>query len=379
MPNALRALSKLLPLGWALVAGASLADTGGYQIEERAGPFEHPWSFCFLPDGDLLLTERPGTLLRIAANSRSATRIEGVPETYFAGQGGFLDVVIDPGFRDNGLVYLSYADGDRKNNRTAVFRGRLDGDTLVDGAVILKAAADKSTAHHYGGRMVFLEDGTLLLTVGDGFDRRKDAQNLDSHFGKLLRMNRDGSAPQDNPFADRGGAAALILSYGHRNPQGLAVDAESGMLWQHEHGPLGGDEVNLIAAGENYGWPAATRGRDYTGASVSPYVSLDGMQDPKTGWTPSIAPAGLALYRGDLFPAWRGSLFVAALKSRDVRRLTVVDDTVTAEESLFSDLGERIRDVREGPDGALYLLTDGADGRLLRVTPKPAGTTDRAD
>jgi len=370
MPNALHALLKLLPLCWVFAAGAALAETGGYEIEERAGPFEHPWSFCFLPNGNLLLTERPGSLLHIDADAGSATVIEGVPTTYFAGQGGFLDVVIDPEFEDNNLVYLSYADGDRKSNRTAVFRGRLDGNALVDGKVILAAAADKSTAHHYGGRMAFLEDGTLLLTVGDGFDRRVEAQNLDSHFGKLLRMNRDGSAPSDNPFADRSGPAALILSYGHRNPQGLAVDAESGMLWQHEHGPLGGDEVNLIAAGENYGWPAATHGRDYTGASVSPYVSLDGMQDPKTGWTPSIAPAGLALYQGSLFPAWRGSLFVAALKSRDVRRLTVVDDTVTAEESLFSELGERIRDVRVGPDGALYLLTDGADGRLLRVSPE---------
>ena len=373
MPSAIRALLKWLPLWWVFVAGVSFAEIGGYRIEERAGPFDHPWSFCFLPNGDLLLTERPGTLLRVDANSGSATRIEGVPQTYFAGQGGFLDVVIDLEFADNRLVYLSYADGDRKHNRTAVFRGRLDGNTLVDGQVIFKAAADKNTAHHYGGRMAFPGDGTLLLTVGDGFDRRTDAQNLDSHFGKLLRMNRDGSAPRDNPFSERSGPASLILSYGHRNPQGLVADPENGTLWLHEHGPRGGDEVNRIEAGENYGWPAATEGRDYSGAAVSPYVSLDGMRDPIKGWTPSIAPAGFTLYGGNAFPAWRGSLFVAALKSRDVRRLTVDGETITAEEILFAELGERFRDVREGPDGLLYLLTDGVNGRLLKVTPERRG------
>jgi len=372
MPSAIRTLLKSLPLCCAFLAGVSVADAGSYQIEKRTASLDHPWSFCFLPNGDLLLTERPGTLLRIDANTGTTTRIEGAPATYFAGQGGFLDVVIDPEFTDNRLVYLSYADGSRSSNRTAVFRGRLDGNALVDGQVILKAAADKSTAHHYGGRMAFLEDATLLLTVGDGFDRRTDAQKLDSHFGKLLRINRDGSAPEDNPFADSDGAASLILSYGHRNPQGLAVDPEDGTLWLHEHGPRGGDEVNRIEAGQNYGWPAATEGRDYSGAAVSPYVSLDGMQDPEKVWTPSIAPAGMALYRGDAFPAWQGSLFVAALKSRDVRRLSIGNGTITAEEILFAELGERIRDVREGPDGALYLLTDGANGRLLRVTPERA-------
>jgi glucose/arabinose dehydrogenase len=295
--------------------------------------------------------------------------IEGTPATYVAGQGGYFDVVLDPEFATNRLVYLAYAEGTKRANRTAVMRARLEGDEFVETEVILRVEPDKNTAHHYGGRLAFLPDGTLLVTTGEGFTFRDQAQDLDSQFGKVLRINTDGSVPPDNPFAERGGRAAKIWSYGHRNPQGLAVDPVSGTVWLHEHGPRGGDEVNRIEPGRNYGWPAITYGVDYSGAQISPYTEYPGMEQPVTYWDPSIAPSGLAVYRGDAFPAWRGNLFVGALKDRDVRRLAIENGAVVAEETLFEALGERIRDVRAGPDGFLYLLTDSSDGRLVRVSP----------
>ncbi|MEO1246755.1 MAG: PQQ-dependent sugar dehydrogenase [Pseudomonadota bacterium] len=383
MPVAHSRIVKPLRRGWLLAALVGTAMTAAasderldershYRIEELLSGLDHPWSLAFLPDGDLLFTQRSGALLRRDGETGEVAPVAGVPSTYVAGQGGLFDVLIDPGFASNRLIYISYADGDRRENRTAVFRGRLDGKTLTDGEVILRAAADKNTAHHYGGRMAFLGDGTLLLTVGDGYDRRNAAQDLNTHFGKLLRFNPDGSAPPDNPFAALGGAAAFVLSYGHRNPQGIAVDPASGRIWLHEHGPRGGDEVNLIDEGGNYGWPAITYGRDYSGAAVSPYTALEGMQQPQKVWSPSIAPAGLTVYRGDAFPEWRGDLLIAALKSQDVRRLDVRNGRVADEAIVFAEIGERIRDVREGPQGYLYLLTDGSNGRLLRVTPRKA-------
>ena len=338
-----------------------------YAIDEIASGLDFPWSVAFLPNGDYLVAERSGRLLRIAGSERH--EIAGVPDTYVAGQGGFFDIVLDPSFGDNRLVYLSFADGGKRANRTAVIRGRLEADRIVDSDVILQVEPDKNTAHHYGGRMAFLPDGTLLITTGEGFAFRDQAQDINSQFGKTLRIHADGSIPEDNPYRAKGGPAAKVWTWGHRNPQGLAVDTVNGTVWLHEHGPRGGDEVNRLVAGANYGWPAITYGVDYSGARISPYTEYEGMEQPVTYWDPSIAPSGLTVYRGAAFPDWSGNLFVGALKDRDVRRLVVVDGKVIEEEVLFANIGERIRDIRTSPDGFLYILTDSRNGRLLRIRP----------
>ena len=338
-----------------------------YQLETVSSGLHYPWSVAQLPDGSLLVTERRGKLLHISADGSSREEITGVPTTWLAGQGGFFDIVLHPEFAANRLIYLAYAKGDRDANGTAIWRARLQGNTLLDGSDILWVADKKNTAQHYGGRLLFLPDTSLLLTTGDGFDFREQAQNPLSELGKVLRINDDGSIPADNPFTEPG--SERVWTLGHRNPQGLALAGDSGAVYLHEHGPKGGDEVNLLRAGENYGWPAVTHGVDYSGAYVSPFTDLPGLTPPVHGWTPSIAPSGMTLYDGDLFPAWRGKLLVGALVDKEVRVLTLQDGEVSSETALFTELGARIRDVRTGMDGHVYLLTDAEDGALLRVWP----------
>ncbi len=337
-----------------------------YTLETIVDDLRNPWSIAFLPDGDYLVTEREGALLRLRPDG-SRVSLTGVPDTYFAGQGGFFDIILDPAFAQNQLVYLSYAHGTPDQNGTGVMRARLEADRLADSQLILLSDPSRATPQHYGGRLLFLPDGTLLVTVGDGFEYREAAQDIDQQLGKILRIDTDGDAPADNPFADRGGRAARVWTYGHRNSQGLARDQESGLVYMHEHGPRGGDEVNLILPGSNYGWPAVTGGIDYSGAYVSPFTEHPDMEKSLITWVPSIAPSGLAVYDGAAFPQWQGSLFVGALVDREVRRLELDKGVVTAEEALFSELGMRIRDIRQGPDGLLYILTD--EGSLVRVLP----------
>ena len=300
-------------------------------------------------------------IVKTASGGRVGEPLANVPEVYFAGQGGLFDVVLHPGFERNGLVYFSFAEGDPDDNGTAVARGRLTGDALNSVEVIFRNFSRKDTPVHYGGRLAFLPDGTLLLTTGDGFDYREDAQDIASGLGKVLRMNDDGSPAADNPFP----VSPWVYSYGHRNPQGLTV-APDGTVWLHEHGPRGGDEVNRIEAGENYGWPAVTHGVDYSGAEVSPYGEWPGMVSPLWDWTPSIAPSGLLLYQGERFPQWRGDLLVGALVDREVRRLRLEAGAPVEEEALFDELEARVRDVRSGPDGLIYLLLP---DRIVRVVP----------
>lgn len=355
---------------------ASCSMAADYRVETWAEGLDLPWSIAFLPDGSALVTELGGRLRPVSANGRVGEPLANVPAVYFAGQGGLFDVVLHPDFADNRLVYLSYAEGSPADNGTAVARGRLAGSAvesasgsgpglaLEDVEVIFRNFSRKDTAVHYGGRMAFLADGSLLLTTGDGFDYREDAQDVGSGLGKVLRMNDDGSPAPGNPFP----GSPYVYSYGHRNAQGLAV-SRAGDIWLHEHGPRGGDEVNRIEAGVNYGWPAITYGVDYSGAVISPYTEMEGMAQPVHHWTPSIAPSGLSIYEGELFPEWRGDLLLGALVAREVRRLELTGDDaagpVVREESLFPDISARIRDVRVGPEGAVYVLTP---DRVLRVT-----------
>ena len=332
-----------------------------YELETWAGAFDLPWSIAFLPDGSALVTELGGKLFHVEAGGQGRQQIANVPAVYFAGQGGLFDVVLHPRFEENRIIYLSYAEGDKKDNGTAVARGRLSDGSLEDFEVIFRNFSRKDTPVHYGGRLAFLPDGTLLLTTGDGFDYREAAQDVDSGLGKVLRMNDDGSAAAGNPFP----GSPYVYSYGHRNPQGLAVSNE-GVVWLHEHGPKGGDELNMIEPGKNYGWPAITYGVDYSGAVISPYTEWEGMEQPAQYWVPSIAPSGLAIYEAGLFPEWKGDLFIGALVDREVRRIDLRADGASREEKLFSEIAARVRDVRVGPGGALFVLTP---DRVIRITP----------
>ncbi len=368
----MRQLSALILGTLAVVLSAQAA---AYRVETVASGLAYPWSLAFLPGGRMLVTERPGRLRLIepGADGRPQLRAEavaGVPPVLAQGQAGLFDVLPHPAFAENGWVYLSLAHGTPSANHLRVVRGRFDGRGLAEVVPVFTSQPAKADSQHFGGRMAWLADGSLMLGMGDGNLERSDAQRLHTHLGKLLRISADGSVPTDNPFVRREGARPEIYSIGHRNPQGMVVVA--GVPYAHEHGARGGDELNRIEPGANYGWPVTTGGIDYTYARVSPYRSLPGIVPPLVEWTPSIAPAGLAWYDGTLFPAWRGSLFVAALKERSVRRVPLAGGVPGPQELLFQELGERIRDVRAGPDGAIYLLTDSATGRVLRVVPDPS-------
>ena len=341
------------------------------EIETLAEGLNHPWSVTFISDDEMLVTELSGNLRRVSNGLLSPTSIAGVPEVLFAGQGGLSEVLVDPNFADNGFIYLSFSapDADKpKLNRLNVIQARLKGNVLVDHKTLFQSDSPRKTAAHYGARLAFLADGTLLITSGDGFNYREQAQALDNHFGKIIRINTDGSIPEDNPFTTTPNALPDIWSYGHRNLQGLVI-TDDGTVYEHEHGPQGGDELNLVLPGKNYGWPAITYGVDYSGAMISPFTEHPGMEQPLKYWDPSIAPSGMILYRGDMFPHWQGNLFISALVPGDVRRLEMQDNQVVAEEILFTEFG-RIRNIVSAPDGSLILVTDGEDGKLIRVSAK---------
>ncbi|WP_426416137.1 PQQ-dependent sugar dehydrogenase [Aestuariirhabdus sp. LZHN29] len=343
-----------------------------YELQVVADGLNHPWSLSFLPDGRMLVTERAGQLRIIDAQGViQPAPVSGVPPVFGRSQGGLFEAIPHPDFSENQLLYLSYAWGDGAANGTRLARARLDGNRLRDLEVLFTVAPLKDTPVHYGGRIAFLPDGTLLLTTGDGFDYREASQKLDSLLGKVVRLNDDGSIPADNPFVGQEGARDEIYSYGHRNPQGLLYDEASGTVYLHEHGPKGGDEINILEPGKNYGWPVITYGRDYSGASITPYTEYDGMEQPLLHWTPSIAPSGMTLYQGQEFPQWQGDLMAGALAGRHVRLVELEQGRVVGQQELFAELGERIRDVRTAPDGTLYLLSDSSNGTLYRVKPKP--------
>jgi glucose/arabinose dehydrogenase len=346
--------------------------TAGYKVVEIAKDLDHPWSMAFLPDGSMLVTERAGRLRIIKNGALLPQAVSGVPAVHTGSQAGLFDIVLHPNFAQNGLVYLTFAAGTKSANGTQVARARFDGAALSDLQVIFKAMPLKDTDNHYGGRMAFLPDGTFVLTIGEGFEYREKAQDLGSDLGKVVRLNDDGTVPQNNPFIGQAGVRPEIYTWGHRNEQGLVFDAQSGRLWETEHGPRGGDELNRIVARKNYGWPLITYGMDYSGAYVSPYTQRSGLEQPVIYWTPSIAPSGLTIYRGDKFPAWNGDLFVGALAFKHLRRVHLdPQGNVVSQEQLLNDKHWRIRDVRVSPDGYLYVSTDEEDGRVLRLEPTP--------
>lgn len=352
----------------------------GWRIEEVVGGLRHPWAIAWLPEGAALVTERPGRLRLIRDGRLQPSPIAGLPDVFAEGQGGLLDLALHPRFASNRLVYLTCARGTSTANRTALVRGRLGDGRLEDVEVIFEVADDKAGGQHFGSRLAWLPDDSLLVSIGDGGNPpialdgapiRRQAQRLETQLGKILRLTDDGRPHPGNPFVDRPGARPEIWTLGHRNIQGLARDPLSGRVWATEHGARGGDELNLIEGGANYGWPLVTYSREYWGTRISDTTSAPEMRDPKAVWTPSKAPSGLAFYTGDKLPDWRGDLFSGALVFKEVRRIILDGERVVGEERL--PIGRRVRDVRQGPDGYLYLLTDEPSGQLLRILPDVPG------
>lgn len=370
-------LSRLFPLGLAaLMAGAAPAaiaqetvrsKAADFRIVEVATDLEHPWGLAFLPDGRMLVTERPGRLRIVGADGSLSTPLTGLPEIYDSGQGGLLDVILDPDFASNSTIYFSYSTPVERRGTTRIAKAKLTDTGLEDVTVLFTATTPGSNGRHFGSRLVIGTDGYLYASIGDhGAD--DTAQDLSLHSGKIIRITKDGAPAPDNPFLDTAGALPEIYTYGNRNPQGMTLTPE-GELWANEHGPRGGDEVNVITAGANYGWPVVTHGRAYSGLPMGEGKEKEGMTPPIQVYVPSIAPSGMAFYQGDAFKGWQGDLFIGALALTHLNRLDMENGKIVGEERLLEDKGWRIRDVRSGPDGFLYLLTDAPNGKLVRLEP----------
>ena len=358
----------------ALAAAPSVAQSQpSPKAQTVASGLQNPWAVAFLPDGRFLVTERPGRLRVVNADGQVQPAVQGLPEVAAGGQGGLLDVITDSAFASNRTIYFCFSEpGKGTTNSTALARARLSQDArrLEDVKVIFSQQPKFSSTAHFGCRIVERPDGTLFLTLGDRFSRRDDAQTLDNHHGKVVRVGKDGAIPKDNPFVGKAGALPEIWSYGHRNSQGATL-APDGSLWTHEHGARGGDEINRPQAGKNYGWPQVSFGVNYDGSKIgSGDSAAPGLEPPLHHWTPSIAPSGMAFLTSDRYGAgWKGNLFVGSLKFEYLDRIELKDGKVMAEHKLLEDVGQRIRDVRQGPDGLLYVVTDSPSGKLLRLLP----------
>ena len=373
----LLACSARLPAQPHITQGDVPAERGFHTVTLLQG-LEHPWGMDWMPNGDILVTERPGRLRLVRGDRLVSDPIAGIPEVFDSGQGGLLDISLHPRFKENHKIYFTYSHGTSGANRTRVASAVLKGDTLENWRVVFEVTATKSGSQHFGSRLLWMPDGTLLVSIGDGGNPpvrldgdwiRKQAQNRRSHLGKILRLNADGTIPNDNPFFNSADAEPAVWSYGHRNIQGLAYDPLRSRVWASEHGALGGDELNLIQAAKNYGWPAVTYSREYfDGSKISPQTSKPGMVDPKVVWTTAIAPSGLVIYTGDRFPRWHGDVFAGGLKSQDIRRIDL-DDAGHVIGQFALRIGQRVRDVRQGPDGLLYVITDESNGSLIRLEP----------
>jgi glucose/arabinose dehydrogenase len=339
-----------------------------YRVTTVTADLDHPWSVAFLTEGGFLVTERSGTLLKISADGKTRTPITGVPPVAAGDQAGLLDVVLAPDFRTSRTIFLSYTASGAGGIGTEVARARLKGNGLTEVRTIFRALPKTGMHKHCGSRILFAPDGTLIVTLGEKTEM-KEAQNRTNHLGKIVRINKDGSVPADNPFRKSFGYKPEIYTWGHRNVQGIILHPVTRQIWIHEHGPLGGDELNILKAGANYGWPVVTYGIDYSGAIISKKTTAPGIEPPILVWIPCIAPSGMTYYNGDRFPKWKGNLFIGSLVQTHLRRLVLEGNRVVRQEALLRELRERIRDVRAGPDGYLYVLTDNDNGRLLRIEP----------
>jgi aldose sugar dehydrogenase len=382
--TALRRACSRVALAMALLSGASsslpaevtnapAAPASKIRVEVVARGLEHPWGLAFLPDRRMLVTERPGRARIVSREGKLSRPLAGVPKVAATGQGGLLDIALAPDFERSRLVYMSYAEPrDGRTNGTSVAQARLVGaageERFEDVEVIFRQEPSHRGGLHFGSRLVFAPDGKLFVTLGERFEMQY-AQDLGRHWGKVVRLEPDGKVPADNPFVGKEGARPEIWSYGHRNAQSAAIHPDTGVLWVVEHGPRGGDEVNIVERGANYGWPVVGYGVDYSGSKIHSATHRAGMVPPIYYWVPSIAPSGMAFYTGDLFPDWRGNLLVGALAGQALHRLVLDGARVVAEEVLLANRNERIRDVRQGPDGAVWLLIDAGDGAIARIAP----------
>ena len=374
LPPILAALTLLGPVAACAAEESSpvvRTEQGSVRLETFASGLVRPWGLAFLPDGRSLVTEKEGRLRLVGKDGKLGEPLAGVPKVDTTGQGGLLDVALDPDFARNATIYLSYAEPrDEGKNATAVARARLGANGLDDVRVIFRQEPAMTGGHHFGSRVVVARDGTLFITLGDRNTGRDKVQDLGTDIGKVVRIDRDGKPPADNPFRAKAGARPELWSTGHRNIQGAALDPATGELWTNEHGPKGGDELNRTLGGRNYGWPLVTYGREYSGGTISDKQEAPGFESPAHHWTPSIGTSGLAFYTGSALPGWKGNVFVGGLASKSLQRLELRNGKVAHEETLFArELGERIRAVVNGPDGALYLLTDEPKGRIVRIVP----------
>ncbi len=378
------ALISLASLAVAPSAAAAAAQTNAPPtpkteiiVEEVAKGLKFPWGLQFLPDGRMLVTERGGTMRVITKDGKVSKPVEGLPHVVNKGQGGLLDVLLGQDFATSGTIFFSYAEPRASfSNGTSVVRAKLvlEGESgrIEDGEVIFRQQPSARSFYHFGSRLVWDKTGALFVTMGERADLSDGAQDVSTHLGKVIRIMPDGSVPKDNPFVGKDDAMPEVWSYGHRNVQGAALDPETGQLWTTEHGPKGGDELNQPQAGKNYGWPVITYGIDYSGKKIGDGIKAkDGMEQPVYYWKPSIGTSGLAFYSGDLFKGWKGNLIAGGLSGLTLQRLVLENGSVVAVEPLLTNRKERIRDVRQGPDGAVYVLTDDDDGKLLRLSPKP--------
>lgn len=366
--NALSAQSSM-PTNEDTIIGHVETSAGSIILRRIVSGLQNPWAFEFLPSGEILITQREGTLVLI--DGEQISTVTGLPPISAGGQGGLLDILVDPDFEKNRTVYFTYATAGSGGRRTTAARAQLNGYRLSDVRVLWEMNRKTGTGHHFGSRIRMLPDGTLLISTGDRGDMQR-SQDMADAAGKTHRINTDGTIPLDNPFRTVRGALSSLYSLGHRNIQGLAVHPVTGEIWASEHGPQGGDEINIIESGTNYGWPIVTYGRNYgTGTRIGEGETKEGMENPVIQWTPSIAPSGLTFYTGDAFPLWKGSLFSGNLVGQRLVRLTIENRRITGLEVLLQGTVGRIRDVREGPDGFLYLITDSANGALYRIEPAP--------